>query len=365
MLSAACMVDISRWKWKQVEVENAVIKSDAKLLDALIQDEALQQSVYQAGPYWKPYQDRMVRRLRTADIGAFRSDPQIGKGFADCFGDTFDEGFNWKTRVIAEVIKLPGLAGYVSGLRQRILLAQRQLTETRGQLIALDFNQITRSNIAKYGWPVTERGGCQAFTSFDGQSISSHYVEMAHRIGFLQALCPCPAPRTYMEIGGGFGAMAHLMRHWHPSIEKVILIDLPPVIYVTTQYLKSLIGDDQVFSYSDARGSSEIDIENCKQSVICLPPWCAPKIRGRVDLLHNAASFSEMSKANVAAYADVAKTVCSETATFWFITNKEVGHPNVETSSVKNIEEAFRWMKLTQSRNREGRIVLTGSGRPS
>ena len=45
---------------------------------------------------------------------------------------------------------------------------------------------------------------------------------------------------SFFEIGGGFGANAHTLLSTIPQLKKYIYMDIPPVLYIGTQFLKHL-----------------------------------------------------------------------------------------------------------------------------
>jgi len=60
-----------------------VLEDAPAILDAMLQDQAKAAEIDRTGPYWQPYQDRAVATIRKYGIGDFRSNPLIGKGFAN------------------------------------------------------------------------------------------------------------------------------------------------------------------------------------------------------------------------------------------------------------------------------------------
>ena len=101
--------------------------------------------------------------------------------------------------------------------------------------------------------------------------------------------------RSIFEIGGGFGATAHSLLHLYPNIRKYLYLDIPPQLYIGTQYLKNHFGTDVV----DYRRTSQLDkIEfsaGDKREIIAIPPWEIEKVDAKVDLFWNCASFQEMT----------------------------------------------------------------------
>lgn len=73
-------------------------------------------------------------------------------------------------------------------------------------------------------------------------------------------------------------------------------VDIPPTSFVSTYYLKQVIGENHIGDYADLKNKTTLDIdalsEKYKGVVFC--PWLIPKIGGEVDLFVNFISFQEM-----------------------------------------------------------------------
>ncbi|WP_235595377.1 putative sugar O-methyltransferase [Leptospira santarosai] len=97
------------------------------------------------------------------------------------------------------------------------------------------------------------------------------------------------------EIGGGFGSTTDLIIRLYSNIRKIIYLDIPPNLYVGTQYLKSIYGK-AVRDYKETRELNEIRFsENLTElEIITITPWQLPKLKAKVDIFYNSGSFQEM-----------------------------------------------------------------------
>lgn len=109
--------------------------------------------------------------------------------------------------------------------------------------------------------------------------------------------------RTFLEIGGGFGSLGEIVLTEAPE-NRYMNVDIPPVLPVSTYYLKSLFGRDAVQSYALTRGLNEIGIAACfaRYRAATLPTWQLPLLRGAADCFVNFVSFQEMEPAVVRNY---------------------------------------------------------------
>jgi len=108
----------------------------------------------------------------------------------------------------------------------------------------------------------------------------------------------------YSKLGGGFGANIHLLLENYKNIRKVLYLDIPPNLYVGTQYLKAFYGkavfDYKALAHLDSiKFSTDDNIE-----IFCIAPWQIEKFQSEVDIFMNSNSFVEMPRNVVKNYVD-------------------------------------------------------------
>jgi len=324
-----------------------MMQDDFPLLDLMMQDQQGADPVHRPGPYWQGYQRRTYAALKAHGVAAFRSHPDIGKGFADTLTiDPFSSGDQqgWKHMVRRRLMALPGFRQIEANY---LRLIRHYLTESlryKSEVYDLRFRDIVKASNLADAVPDTTAGGCLDVVSIDGQPYSSLYIEFLVRLmNFQAAGVDFAAHRRVMEIGGGFGAMVHLLAGLHPNIRKVIYLDIPPMIYIATQYLKHHYGA-AVVDYRASRNMTEIRFrDDDSLEIYCLCPWQIDRV-GQVDLdlLWNAASFSEMTPAIVRNYAQHAKRLLTApNAELCLLLNKKTKSGSYEIAMPDSIREAF------------------------
>lgn len=114
------------------------------------------------------------------------------------------------------------------------------------------------------------------------------------------------APQVILEIGPGFGGLAHKLKILYPSA-TVLLIDLPETSVCTSYYLHQLHPEASFILTSDISESSSnktdsaIDFKSA--DFVILPPTLIDLIpSGTVDLAINTRSFMEMPLSVVSTY---------------------------------------------------------------
>lgn len=123
------------------------------------------------------------------------------------------------------------------------------------------------------------------------------------------------AAKSLFEIGGGFGVNVHLVLENYPNIRKVLYLDVPPNLYIGTQYLKVFYGD-RLRDYRETRSLSTIQFSNDKEiEIIAIAPWQLSQVSAQFDIFHNAHSFVEMPQETVQFYAGQAMRLLAKAGT--------------------------------------------------
>lgn len=108
------------------------------------------------------------------------------------------------------------------------------------------------------------------------------------------------APKSFLELGGGFGVLGELVMARDPEA-RYVNCDIPPLLTVASYYLTTLFGDERVLTY-DEQVSSRGQIEVPRSA--CLPNWRIGDLEGPFDVFVNAFSFQEMEPEVVQRYVD-------------------------------------------------------------
>ncbi|MEP0943144.1 MAG: putative sugar O-methyltransferase [Rhizobiaceae bacterium] len=272
------------------------MENDVPLLKAMMSDMALQKSIYQPGPYWQKYADKKYAYILENGISEFRKDTFISKGFGD--SPINDPAVFWeksgtnKAKVKKVLRTLPFFRNMFADYQRYIDSLINTKRSLQSNLIEIEYGNAIR----ELDPPVGLSEGCETTLNINGTTYSELYIEHVKRIINSREHVPFEECETMMEIGGGFGANIHILLNCYPNIKRVYYIDIPPVLYVGTQYLRSIFGD----MVKDYRAGTVFSQE---REILCLAPWqieqCLP-----VDLFWNAASFAEMPVETVRNYGN-------------------------------------------------------------
>jgi putative sugar O-methyltransferase len=287
---------------KEQEIE---LKDDFELFDIMLNDSKDQPSLYRPGPYWATKANNAANEIKRCGIGDFRgSKNAIGLSYADnLFVDirnSYNHGFKRRlARWVANTYPLRII--YDAQIRWTESYANTSIVYAQE---ILNLKEKTRELLKKYNVPYSLLGKCLTKATIDGQDLSVHYLTLleqqdniASRINFNEA-------KSIFEIGGGFGANIHLLLENYKNIRKVLYLDIPPNLYVGTQYLKAFYGT-AVFDYRTLKHLDSIKFSaDDNIEIFCIAPWQIGKFESAIDIFMNSHSFVEMSNDIVNNYVD-------------------------------------------------------------
>ena len=95
-------------------------------------------------------------------------------------------------------------------------------------------------------------------------------------------------PRSFLEIGGGFGVLGEIVLR-RDDEARYVNLDIPPLLTVSSYYLTTLFGDR-------VRIPDPLDVAGPVDpgASACLPNWRLPDVTGPFDVFVNSFSFQEM-----------------------------------------------------------------------
>ncbi len=171
----------------------------------------------------------------------------------------------------------------------------------------LNTKERTKELLNKYRMPYSLLSGCLDRVSIDGKEIAVRYLELLLSIDNIAASVKFEDAESMFEIGGGFGSSVHVLLENYPNIRKVLYLDIPPNLYVGTQYHKAFYGS-QVVDYRDTRDLGPLTFsEDDSLEILCIAPWQIEKIQNGTDIFINSQSFVEMPLEVVKNYTDIIK----------------------------------------------------------
>lgn len=288
------MTDSNSWK----------IEDDLALLRCMLGDASRQPKIYQPGKYWALRTSSAINDIYRFGLRDFRGRSNgIGLSYADKDDTDVRQSLNTGLRrPLGFVLKhvYPFKNAFEGQVRLTHRVADAAIREKSGWLNnSPRISQLVRDYIVPYSLG----GGCVNLCDLNGQQIATHYLALLDSIDILKDRVDFANARTYFEIGGGFGINLHLLLSNYPGMKKCIYLDIPPNLYVGTQYLKSHFGS-AVKDYASHRSNESIRFSDDDElEIICVAPWQVERLQVAIDIFHNAHSFVEMPDEVVANYA--------------------------------------------------------------
>jgi putative sugar O-methyltransferase len=286
------------------ENQNIELKDDLELLNMMLIDSKNQSPLYHSGPYWAKKVKNAVNEIKRSGIANFRGSSNfIGMSYADNLALDVRDAYNFGLRRLIRLL----MKNYPL---KKIFESQIQLTSWyANDCIAyaqeiLNIKEKTRNLLKKYTVPYSLLGNCLVKVKIDGHDYALHYLNLleqhdniASRINFNNA-------HSIFEIGGGFGINVHLLLENYKNIKKVLYLDIPPNLYIGTQYLKAFY-DASVIDYRALRHLDSIKFSQDENvEIFCVAPWQIEKFKSVIDIFMNSHSFVEMPRPVVQNYID-------------------------------------------------------------
>ncbi|OGH24594.1 MAG: hypothetical protein A3B47_03900 [Candidatus Levybacteria bacterium RIFCSPLOWO2_01_FULL_39_24] len=108
--------------------------------------------------------------------------------------------------------------------------------------------------------------------------------------------------KSIMSIGPGYGRTAYVFLRLL-KVQKYILIDIPPALYVAQRYLENLLPEKKIFKYRKFTSFREIEEEFEKAEIVFLMPWQIELLPEKcIDLITAILSFDDMDIRTIKRY---------------------------------------------------------------
>ena len=272
------------------------IADDPALLALMVADAAPSGPLWTATAYWRGYSARILRELERVGLADLRTNQALLKGFATG-GMPLPElpAAPWKRAAWRTLQALPGVSQIVGEYRRVLAAEYARHRETRRRHARMVMDEIARAFPDLRPPGGLANGGADDAFVWRGHMIVPAFAMYLSRAADFYARVPAREVKSIVEIGPGLGlgSLAHIALN--PSLRVVVNVDIVPVLYLSTQFLKS-IGRLDVVDYRMVRARERIVAEPASAGVRVyqLAPWLLPRIDGAFDFFFNAFSFQEM-----------------------------------------------------------------------
>lgn len=285
---------------------------DENLLQGMMSDMQTKEPVYRPGVYWESKTKAAARAIKENGYKNFRSARSVvGLSYADNPQIYYAPQLSPKRQAVHRLLRsvpivrdiVDGQCHMTSNLYKVFQRHQQHIVDTSPEIARLT---------QAYNLGSSSSFGSENEVSVGGQTIAAHYLELCQQMDAVREHVDLTKVESVFEIGGGFGTMAHILLQNFPNIKTYIYLDIPPNLFIGTQYLRSLY-PEAVYDYSDLKDKEEIIINNEGRNggpaIYCIAPWQIENLRGTIDLFYNSHSFVEMTESIVSNYAQFIKKI--------------------------------------------------------
>lgn len=294
-------------------------EQDFHQLQEMHNDHFAAPAIYQASKFWVKINQLNVEWLKSDGLDNFKR--TVNNNYFNWMVNTKSVYFrNVARHFIAKVKRHPGMllslfSANIDEMRHRTYISNStQPTYFQRKIYALyllflyeyvrdhdKFGIFDKLEEPMIGNPIVIKKNSKRIS----QDISNSYLEYSYirqALGndFLKV-------KTVAEIGGGYGRLSYLFHLLHQEADiKIILIDLPPALFVAQWYLQKAFPGARVMGYRNFSNFSEIEQEFKSSSICFLLPHQLDLIpEGAIDLLINISSFQEMSHEQINFYYEL------------------------------------------------------------
>lgn len=303
---------------------SALNAEDERLLSAMLGDMQKQKPEYRPGPYWESKTIMSAQSIYQHGYDNFRSaKSNIGLSYADNPVVYYESLMSRKRKQLHGFFKKFFLTR--DFIDWQVRMTENQFREVmRHQQYLANISPDVLSLLDKYDLSRSCSFGCDWSVEIKGKTYPILYVELCQQIDQIAKRVNLNEVTSVFEIGGGFGAMAHILLQNFPNIKTYIYLDIPPNLFIGTQYLKSLF-PGRVHDYLALR---DLDVIRPQQrraggdgpDIFCICPWQIERLDYTADLFYNSHSFVEMNESIVSNYAAHIKKLSKPTTQYAFVT---------------------------------------------
>lgn len=275
---------------------------------------------YRPTNFWGPGVDQLLDNMKTMGLPKFKAWPSSSIWFYPLYGDrwtdaTMKDAFEHVTASLRPKANRNFFISALNGAQQ----AQRDY-----DVASVHWNQERWPfDLGAYGESKVGKPP-QAYSIGQGNDtrFGRGYANYLLCLSALSQHVDAP-PKSFLEIGGGFGVLGEIVTQRDPEARYVDL-DIPPLLTVASYYLTELLGAENVTVY-DGEAATPGRISVPRSGV--LPNYRIDDLDGEFEVFVNSFSFQEMEPAVVEHYI---QKVCSKGITYAVSLNSRLGKPKAK-----------------------------------
>lgn len=261
-----------------------------KFLKELLNDYYKSPEIFQAGRYWKKYEDIIISEIENADLNKLRS------------GDyTVFATFGFSEYVFDPKVKMP----LYLELLKKITKSKHIVNNPKFpySLSLKDIREMAFLNCINQGKLTNTKSIVEIETSdygsptdlfqIEGRNYTMQFLSYYSRLCYFNGIAEIKGNEIIVELGSGSCFQIEILKKIYPDL-TVLCFDLPYILLLGENYLCNAIGEDVIVKSNETIKWESLDkIE--KGKVHMIGNWKFPLLKNfRFDIFWNAASFGEM-----------------------------------------------------------------------
>lgn len=131
--------------------------------------------------------------------------------------------------------------------------------------------------------------------NFEGRLISQDLANSLLEFDTVRKHTKQDSIRIILEIGAGYGRSAYVWLRLG-GVQKYVIVDVPPALYISQRYLSNQFPEKKVFRYRDFKSFNEVKEEYNQADLVFLMPWQVEMLpKNSIDLVFAVDSLNEMN----------------------------------------------------------------------
>lgn len=276
-------------------------------LKALLKEYEKAPEIFQAGRYWKAYEDKIIKEIEKADLQNLRS------GSYPVFGT-----FGFGEAVYFYPTEMPFYKKIIfKTIRKLFITNKHKLPYSIGlsDIREMAYNHcILLGELANikpiYEIETSTFGNPQDLFEINGKKYTMSFLTYYIRLCFFQRHAALKGNETIVELGTGSGHQVEILKKVFPDL-TILCFDLPYNLYLCHEYLKNVF--DEKIVTKPSKGLEVTDLNNIEKGKIHMfGNWQFPLLKEyKFDVFWNAASFGEMEPNIVQNYLSYVLNNCN------------------------------------------------------
>lgn len=276
-------------------------------LDRLLKEYKNAPEIFQAGRYWKAYEDKIANEIKNADIEQLRSGkyPIFGTfGFCESVYN-YNVNMPFHTKMVKKIIRKLFITNKATLPYSLRLSDIREMAFNhcilQGQLA--DTKSISEIETSTFGNPAD-------LFEMNGKKYTMQFLNFYIRFCFAQKYLNLKGNETIVELGSGSGFQVEILKKIYPGL-TILCFDLPAPLYLCEQYLSKVLGEQNVVKSDRTIDATDLNAVIEKGKVHMFGNWMFPLLKTfKIDVFWNGASFGEMEPEIVKNYLSYIKDNC-------------------------------------------------------